>query len=441
MCPAQSVLHGNHHSGFSIRAGQEDITKIAIASIFEKSTSDKFITMNKNLLKTNWRILRPLAKLLVHKYQHLPEDFYPRKILAVRIQGAGDVLLTTPALRSLRHRFPEAEIHYLVGELASEIVKNNSDVDVVISVPETILFSDSMKQKLPLMRRLRAGKYDLAVIFSRSAGLHAFISTCKILFRVGIDKNGSGAMLHLPVALTGDIRYEALDYLELVGAVGGTNQGINLKLLMTPRIEQETKSILKSVGLAEDVPYGVLSVGGGRNAGWEVPQKRWKLSYFAELSEKLDIPMVIVGDSYDRKQVISDFTKQEKISNLCGKLSLMNTAAVIKHAKFLVTNDTVTLHFAVAMETLTVALFGPTHPKAILPEHCKKVHVIQGKLPCVPCFWQGMPAHVSNFGEANFPGCPISNNTSPCLDTISPTEVLETISNLMVGNRGRNFDG
>ena len=349
----------------------------------------------------------------------------------VRIQGAGDILLTTPALRSLRHRFPEAEIHYLVGELASEMVKNNPDVDVVISVPESVLFTGSAKQKLPLILKLRAGKYDLAVVFSRSAGLHAFMSACKIPFRVGIDKNGSGATLHLPVTLSGNIRYEALDYLELVRVMGGTDQGLNLRLVVTSRDEQEAKALLKSTGLEEGVRYGVLAVGGGRNAGWEVPQKRWELANFMEVAKGLDIPLVIVGDAHDRKEVVSNFSDTGKIFNLCGKLSLMNTAAIVKYAQFLVTNDTVTLHFAVALGTPTVALFGTTHPKAILPPDCRNVRVIQGKLPCVPCFWQGMSSHVSNFGDANFPGCPISNDKSPCLDTISPLEVLETINDLV----------
>ena len=397
--------------------------------------------MNKKLLKTNWKILRPLANFLVRKYQHLPEDFYPQKILAVRIQGAGDVLLTTPALRSLRHRFPEAEIHYLVGELASEMVKNNPDVDVVISVPESVLFTGSAKQKLPLIKKLRAGKYDLAVNFSRSAGLHTFVSACKIPFRVGIDKNGSGAMLHLPVTLSGNIRYEALDYLELVHAMGGADQGINLKLLITSRDEQEAKAILRYAGLDESVPYGVLSVGGGRNAGWEVPQKRWRLSNFMEVAKGLDMPLIIVGDTHDRKEVVSSFSNLDKVFNLCGKLSLMNTAAIVKHAEFLVTNDTVTLHFAVALGTPTVALFGPTHPKVILPSDSRNVRVIQGKLPCVPCFWQGMSSHVSNFGDANFPGCPRSSDKSPCLDTISPTEVLDTISGLLTSRGNGNSNG
>jgi ADP-heptose:LPS heptosyltransferase len=383
--------------------------------------------MHKSLLTKGWRGIQPYLWRMVRKYRSLPEGFAPRKVLAVRIQGAGDVLLTTPALRSLRRRFPDAEIHYLAGERAAEILHRNPDIDQIIPVNESMLFSQSIWKLAPVIRKLRHHKYDLSIAFSRSAGLHAFLTACRIGFRIGINKLGSGATLHLPIDLHNGIRYEALDYLALIQAMDGNDLGAELTLTITPDDDQQAYHILRESGGNPEKPFAMLAVGGGRNPGWDVPQKRWSMESFSQLAQGLEYPVVIVGDMNDAQEVKSHFQCSDSVINLCGRLSLKHTAALLKRARVLVTNDTISMHFAVALRTPAVALFGPTHPKALLPDNATNVIPLQGKLPCVPCFWQGMPNHISNFGDANFPGCPKGNSGSPCLETITVSEVLKAI--------------
>ena len=383
------------------------------------------------MLRTGWTVFRPVAGRLIRKFNRLPPGFDVGKILVVRIQGAGDVLLTTPAVRSLRRRFGDAEIHYLVGDHAVEMLQDNPDVDRIVPVSEAVLFSRSVREMVPLIRSLRKQRYDLGVILSRSAGLHGFLAACGIRFRVGLDKNGSGGLLHVPVTLPGGIRYEAMDYLEVVKSVGGDDCGMDLQLSMTPDEERQTYELLKGAGIDPDLPFGVLSVGGGRNAGWNVPQKRWPTASFAELAARIDLPLAVIGDDEDRRETEGYFQEGNHFANLCGKLSLRDAAVVIKRSKFLVTNDTVTMHMAVIMKTPSVALFGPTHPTALLPQNVDFIEILQGKLPCVPCFWQNMASHVSDFGESNFPGCPQGDSGSPCMETITVVEVAERVKSIV----------
>ncbi len=394
--------------------------------------------MNSGIFRTCWRGIRPVVRILVRKYDGLPSGFQLRKILAIRIHGAGDVLLTTPAIRALRGRFPDAEIHYLTGEQAAEVLRSNPDIDRVVPVLEPVLFSRSVGKMIPVIRELRRQHYDMAVIFSRSAGLHAFVKACGIRFRVGIDKQGSGALLHLPVILKSEVCYEALDYLEVVRAVGGSEAGMDLRLDVPVDDVNISFGSLTDAGLDPEAGFGVMAVGGGRNPGWDVPQKRWSITNFAAIAQDIDIPWVVVGDEYDRQEVESCFPDKEGVINLCGGLTLMQSAALIQHAGILLTNDTVALHFGVALGTRMVALFGPTHPKALLPDGIKNITVLQGKLPCVPCFWQGMEEHVSNFGDANFPGCAHGKTGSPCLNTVTVSEVVSVIESILnkseVGN-------
>jgi|GEM_PF-1079528 len=414
--------------------------------------------MHRKLLYLGWKTAQPIARNLVRKYDGLPEGFSPRRILAVRIQGAGDVLMTTPAVRSLRKQFPNAEIHYLVGDQAVEMLQHNPDIDRIIPISETGLFSRSLKQVLPYIRMLRRQQYDLGIIFSRSAGLHSLLTACRINFRVGFSKNGSGALLHVPVALGNGVRYEVLDYLELSRAIGGQDCGTTLQLYITSEEDVHGRKLLAAAGIDWDTPFALFSVGGGRNRGWEVPQKRWSMASFAQLADELACRVVVVGDDVDFREAEPWFRDNPSVANLCGGLSLRDTAAVLKRAKLLVTNDTVTMHMAVMMGLPTVALFGPTHPQALLPPGIKHVRFLQGKLACSPCFWQNMPGHVSNFGDSNFPGCPRARSAhpaqakihdspnaislpddgevsdhgqSPCLDTISVSDVTAAIGNLL----------
>jgi len=414
--------------------------------------------MDRKLLNIGWKTAQPIARNLVRKYEGLPRGLAPQRILAVRIQGAGDVLLTTPAVRALRHRFPEAEIHYLVGDQAVEMLQHNPDIDRIVPISETGLFSRSLRQVLPYVHMLRKQRYDLGVIFSRSAGLHSFLTACRIDFRVGFNKNGSGALLHLPVSLGNGVRYEALDYLELVRALGGNDCGTVLRLHITPEEEVHGRKLLSAAGIDWHMPFALFSVGGGRNPGWDVPQKRWSMASFARLADQLACRVIVVGDDVDFRDAESWFKARPSVLNLCGKLSLRDTAALLKHAKLLVANDTVTMHMAVITGIPTVALFGPTHPHALLPPKIKHVRYLQGNLACAPCFWQNMPGHVSNFGDANFPGCSkvrhslppekvldmsqagigcpdrgdASDRTqSPCLDTISVSDVTAAINKLL----------
>ena len=383
------------------------------------------------LLKVTWGLVRPMARSMIRKYEMLPAGFAPKKILAVRIQGAGDVLMTTPAVHALRHQFPDAEIHYLVGEQAAEILLNNLDIDKIMPISETVLFSRSVSRILPHIFAIRRQRYDLGIIFSRSAGLHGLMALCNIDFRVGFDKHGSGGMLHLPVKLGNNVRYEVLDYLELIRAIGIEGFTTEMRFSLMPKEDAHGMRLLEAEGLDAGNPFLMLSVGGGRNPGWDVPQKRWSMASFAELANLVDLPVVVVGDEIDSLEAKPWFKDNPRVVDLCGKSSLRETAALLKRAKALVTNDTVAMHMAVVMGTPTVALFGPTHPKALLPENIKNIHFLQGKSPCVPCFWQNMPHHVSNFGDSNFPGCSFGDGSSPCLDTITVSDVQTEIDHIL----------
>ena len=86
------------------------------------------------------------------------------RILLIRLREIGDVVFTTPAIRGLRHQFPDAHITYVVEPLAAPVVVNNPLLDEVLVVPRR-LGAAGLGADLALVRRLRARRYDIAIDF------------------------------------------------------------------------------------------------------------------------------------------------------------------------------------------------------------------------------------------------------------------------------------
>src|SRR5205814_7939610 len=85
-------------------------------------------------------------------------------ILLVRLRLIGDVVFTTPAIRALRRRYPDARLSYIVEEEAAPIVAGNPHLDEVI-VAVSPRARGRLRADLALMRRLRRERYDLAIDF------------------------------------------------------------------------------------------------------------------------------------------------------------------------------------------------------------------------------------------------------------------------------------
>src|SRR5919108_4656389 len=86
------------------------------------------------------------------------------RILLVRLRQIGDVVFTTPAIHGLRRRFPRAHLAYVVEPAAAPVVLNNPHLDEVIVAPRAGRWR-GVAGDVALVRRLRAGRYDLAIDF------------------------------------------------------------------------------------------------------------------------------------------------------------------------------------------------------------------------------------------------------------------------------------
>ena len=116
------------------------------------------------------------------------------RILLVRLRQIGDVVFTTPAVRALRQRFPEAHISYVVEPAAAPIVAHNPNIDEVIVAPRTARPERASAPKRRSSGGSRRTPYDLAIDFHGGprASLLTWLSGAPV--RVGYDVAGRGWM-------------------------------------------------------------------------------------------------------------------------------------------------------------------------------------------------------------------------------------------------------
>ncbi|MDO8730203.1 MAG: glycosyltransferase family 9 protein [Candidatus Omnitrophota bacterium] len=341
------------------------------------------------------------------------------RILIIRTDRIGDVVLSTPVIRALRKATPHAYIGMMVRPEHRELVEGNPALNTVI------LYDKNGTEKgwagnLRFARKLREHRFDTAVI------LHSTNRVILVSWLAGIRKR-IGYARRLGWLLTDKIPYikkegnrHELDYnLELLRLIGidpsaGSGQGgRELFVPVTPAQEIKVAAFLKAQGI-DGAPFFVL------HPGASCPSKRWPAKHFAAVGDELAKKpgthvVVLTGPGEERHgQAVIAAMKQKAVPAL-GVLSLGETACLLKKARCLVSNDSGPVHLGSAVGTPVVSIFGrwggglsparwgPTGPRSVALHH---------DIGCRPCL-----AHQCTIGFA-------------CLETVMEEEVLAAVEHV-----------
>jgi len=259
-----------------------------------------------------------------------------------------------------------------------------------------------------LAHRLRAERYAVAYLPHRSLRSAALAWLARIPRRVGYTDGWRS--LYTEARPRPRDGHEIDRLLALVGAPPhhGTRPMLQLAANDVARAGEEITAA------AVAPPFAALAPG----SIWG--SKRWP--HFAALARRLaqQLDVVLVGGPDDAAladEIVAAATEGDavhRVVSLCGRLSLRESAAVIREAAILVTNDSAPLHFAQAVETPTVALFGPTIPAfGFGPRGPRDVVVGLDGLACRPCSPHGPAA------------CPLGHHR--CLQAVSVDDVLRAM--------------
>jgi len=345
------------------------------------------------------------------------------RILIFRNQGIGDLMLISPAIRAIRSLHPDSSISVFVGEWSKISVENNPHIDEIISYPDDWIQDKKPFRILNLVNRIRKGGFKRVYIFHSHDMLHLLVRLAGIPERYGFSFKGTGRFLTNKTEWEpNSARYIADNYLDIPRLAGFKGDDVKLDFIVNDHDETEAKKIIKKSGLKPEELI-VIAPGGGINPRQDVFEKRWGEDKFVELIEMMqedgfDIRKIVLVGAKAEKNISDRITDNGKLPvlDLTGEIPFGISAALVKKARLLISNDSSIMHTAVAFHTPSIAIFGPSNPRSLLPAS-KINRWISSVLDCSPCY-----------SNEIFKGC-LQN--SACMRELSAETVLKSIRVLL----------
>jgi heptosyltransferase-3 len=284
----------------------------------------------------------------------------PKRILLIRLEHIGDVLLATPTYRALRKRFPHARIDILVREYTAELVRRNPNIDRVITWNAPWLSKGgSWKGIRQVLRNLHAQNYELAIDLHGDPRNIMMGRLCS-RYLVGFGTRGFGFLLNKNVSYG---RRHVIDrLLSLAGAVGADIRDRKMEIPLSAADKRYADSVVKKHKLSNFVCIAP-GAGPGRT------EKLWLNERWAAVADAIireyGATVVFIGAKREQP-LIQDITRRMQEKNfvdLRGEHTITQSAAVMAHANLVLSVDAAAMHIARAIGTPLLALFTGEDPR------------------------------------------------------------------------------
>jgi ADP-heptose:LPS heptosyltransferase len=309
----------------------------------------------------------------------------PRRILLLRLERIGDLVMVLPAIQDVRALAPGAAIDLVVGSWNVELARAIPGLDRVETLDAAWLARGAGGRGLASMLRVarswRTRAYDLAINFEPDVRTNLVLAMAGARWTAGYRSGGGGAVLD--VALEYDTRaHTSANARRLVSTIfERTPAGRSGPFLAVPERAREAAGA--RLGSSSGPLVGVHASGGR-----EI--KQWDPLRFAAVARRLigerGATIVLTGAAGDRPLV--DRVKAElppdRVVDLTGEPDLLTLAAVLERLDLFITGDTGPMHVAAAVGTPIVAVFGPSDPLRYAPAGPRD-RIVRIDLPCAPC--------------------------------------------------------
>lgn len=344
------------------------------------------------------------------------------RVLLLRLERIGDLLMVLDAIRDARAAWPGAAIDLAIGRWNAPLAALVPEISHVLVASAPWLArrdqSDGWRRLIATARDWRSRRYDVVVNFEPDIRSNFLAWLSGAPRRVGYSSGGGGAFLTDASVYRTDahVRDNAR---ELVARASErpvppdtARRGPQLALPESERAR--VRAILSSATR----PLVGIHASGGR------PSKQWYPSRFGEVAARVarqrQATIVLTGTSDDR--LIVDEVKPAlgglPVIDMAGALDIVGLAALIAELDVLVTGDTGPMHLAAAMDTPVVALFGPSNPVRYGPLGTRS-RVLRVDLPCSPC------------GQVRLPPERCRGHVPDCLHGIDVDRVVAAVDELL----------
>jgi len=354
------------------------------------------------------------------------------RILAIRLDNIGDVVMLSPALQTLRETYPSARITLMASPAGSQVYPLLPWVDDLLtwrSIWQEISLGAGMdpSRERDLVSLLQLCKFDAALIFtsfSQSPYPPAYVCfLAGIPIRASQSREFGGGLLTHWIKPENDTGHQVDRNLYLLEQLGIPVRDRRIRLSISKRVEQNVDEILSRAGILPQSPFMVLAPGASCSA------RRYPPHRFEEVAETLvsctQTPMILVGSRGEMSQFkpLLDLTRRNRqVISLIGQTSVQELAGVIARSRLVICNNSAPLHLAEAFERPLVVLYSGTEYLSQWEPRASTAVLLQQKTDCSPCYRFECPTQ------------------QECLD-IPAENVVEAALHLIYKDRDREFSG
>lgn len=331
-----------------------------------------------------------------------------RKLLIIQPQMIGDTLVTLPTVHAIKQHNPSLQIDIITSNESLELCK------LIPWINKKFIFPPSASLG-KLIKDIRQENYDVIIDFQ-----FTYISWFRLLLSPLSNapirlhgKRGGFRGLFPTHEFTWKRLPEPEQFMEAAKIMGIENKP-------TLIVEYQQKDNLWAQSNFKS-PYIII------HANNKNPEKRYTGEGFAQVADELSkkgYTILFTGAEPDKTYVKKICLRMKKPSiDLCGKTTLSQFIALIKHAHLLVAVDTSAVHIAAATNTPTIALYGPTNPEFWYPYN-KKCQVALHADPCCKPWFE------DDFNKlVYFEKCKLGKNI--CIRRIPPSQIISIASKLL----------
>ncbi len=347
-----------------------------------------------------------------------------RRILAVRLDNLGDVLVTTPALHAVKASLPQGSLTLLASPVGAQVARLDPDIDDVIVYeapwvdPWRKLPHDSRREQRAIAA-IRERRFDGAIIFTsyhQSSLPAAYLCyLADIPLRVAASVDGPGSLLTTRHKHPERMMHEVERGLDLVAALGLHTEDRDLVLAVPDSARTHVSALLRE----RDVDRRPLIV---VHPGCSMPARTYPWDLYAEIVEGLVGELgarVLLTGAVDERELAERIRKRlsppsrAATVSLAGRLPFGDLCALIEAADLTITNNTGPMHIAAAVKTPVIALFALTNPPEQWGPWQVPHRVLYHDVPCRICY-----SRVCPYGHE-------------CLRLVTPRQVVTAASELL----------
>jgi len=387
--PILALFGGGSEIKYGPWAGKYSIVKKDIFCRPCEKAQCRFGTLKcMQLIKTE-DVLRAARNMLApeSKQRAVSPKLNFKRILIVRTDKIGDVLLSTPVIKALRYAYPNAYIAMMVSPYGKNIVEDNPYLDEVIIYDKDGKHK-SWRRSLKFAQNLKKKRFDLAIVLHPTNRVHLVTFFAGIRRRIGYDRK-------LGFLLTDSIKHtkqlgqkHELEYaLDLVRYLGIKPQDKTPFMLIKPESEAWTEELFKQEGIKKT--DRLLAI----HPAASCPSKIWPNERFADvagrLMERYGFKVLVItgpGDLQLAENVIKHMHRP--VVNLAGKTSVSQLASVLKRCNLFISCDSGPVHIASAVGTPVISIFG-RNQKGLSPVRWgptgKKDKILHKETSCIEC--------------------------------------------------------